>query len=151
MGGAIETPGGQVRVVLRLDEVRRRRGIPSWAEVARRCRIHPNALSALATGRVAVSEVRLGTLLKLCSGLNTSLDELVDVSPAPPAPHPRADRPMTQSEFAAAVAAILVAPPPSDWLDPSEDDFAEAEPVGVEDLAARWTGQDSLKRRFGLR
>ncbi|MBI3979544.1 MAG: helix-turn-helix transcriptional regulator [Chloroflexi bacterium] len=136
-GETVETPQGSVRVSLRLEEARRRRGFKSWAEVARRGGIGATPLSHLVQGKVRLSEVRLGTLVKLAAAMGVGLDEIVDLDTSPIAPLPRGDRPITPAEFADAVRHIVSAPLPSDWTGPAEEDLAEVTPLSASGLQNR--------------
>jgi transcriptional regulator with XRE-family HTH domain len=147
---SIDVPGGQVRVSVRLEEARRRRGIRSWAEVARRSGLRPTTLSRLVNGRIHLNDVRIGTLVRLCAVLGTGLDEIVHIERGEARVHPQAERPLRDDEFAAAVARAVTAPLPADWQGPVEEDLPEASPATTADLAARFRGQDNVQR-FGLR
>jgi DNA-binding Xre family transcriptional regulator len=146
----LDTAAGRYRVAVRLEEARRRRGIRSWAEVARLSGLHQNSISELTSGKVSLGDVRIRTLVKLCAALGVRLDELVEITPVQPGPG-AVEPQISQAEFAEAVAAVLAAPPPSDWVGPTEEDLDEAEPVSVEDLAARWRGRDGFQQRFERR
>ncbi len=146
---SVETPRGRLAVSLRLDEARRKRGFKSWAEVARRGGIRPTPLSHLVTGRVRLSDVRLGTLVKLCAALEVSLDELVSVDAADEAPRPRGDRPITGEEFASAVKQLLASPPPADWVGPTEDDLAEVTSISVSTLGKRLRRDRARLQKLG--
>jgi DNA-binding Xre family transcriptional regulator len=152
---SIETPQEQVRVSLYLAEAletaRRRSGIRSWAEVARRSGLGATPLSQLVTGKVHLSDVRLGTVVKLCAVLDVGIEQLVQIEPAPRQPQPRADRPINEHEFALAVRALTSAPLPAGWVGPTDEDLAESPPASAADLAARIEGRDTFQQRFGLR
>ncbi|MBI3972024.1 MAG: helix-turn-helix transcriptional regulator [Chloroflexi bacterium] len=152
---SVETPEEVVRISIRLDEAledaRRRRGIRSWAEVARRSGLGPTPLSQLVTGKVNLSEVRLGTLAKLCAALDLGIDELVRIEPVSRVPQPRMDRPISDEEFARVVASLTTAPVPDGWTEPTEADLDETELASTAALAARFRGRDTLQQRFGLR
>lgn len=139
----IGTPQGHVRVAIHLEEARRRRGFKSWAAVARRAGISPTPLSQLVRGRVRLSEVRVGTLAKLCAALGVGLDELVTLESVPSVPHPRGDRPIRPDEFADAVRLVVSTPLPADWSGPAEEDLVEATPLSVSGL------RDRLRRGRG--
>ncbi|MBI2941405.1 MAG: helix-turn-helix transcriptional regulator [Chloroflexi bacterium] len=146
---SIDLPGARLRVSMCLEEARQRRGIRSWAEVARRSGLRPTTLSQLVNGKIHLSDVRMGTLVRLCAALDTSLDELVRIESAEPHLHPRADRPLRDDEFAALVARAVSAPLPDDWQGPTDVDLDDATATSTADLAARFRGQGSLQR-FGL-
>src|SRR5687768_12454883 len=113
---SIETPQEQIRVSVRLDEAletaRRRHGVASWAEVARRGGLGTTPLSQLVTGKVHLSDIRLGTLVKLCAALDVGIEDLVQIEPVSRRPQPQAHRPITDQEFAQAVETLAAAPLP---------------------------------------
>ena len=140
----VETPGASVDLTLLDDVARNAKGARSWAEVARRSGLQATSISHLFSGRVRLSEVKLGTMAKLCAALGVEMGELLRIDAGPKALRVRTDRHITNDEFAAAVHDIVEAVPPTDWIGPTEEDLDEVTPA---QFAARLRQRHAASRK----
>ncbi len=141
----VETPEARVDLMLRDDVAQSAKGARSWAEVARRSGLQATSISQLFSGKVRLSEVKLGTVAKLCAALGLEVGDLLRIDAEPRTPRVQTERPITTGEFAAAVRDILKAAPPADWIGPTEEDLNEVTPTQfVATLRRRRTASVSL-------